>query len=169
MILCISRLPLLLLTALGMFAVLAGVRWMLLPSERGAANPNDVYQDLADALEDAGVLPFGEEMEMKAALDGLAGQAVEFATARTRGGYMYELELKPQLWHEIKPGGVRVALRAVSMISLDRQARAAPARGGPADASIPYFSYLASTSLENYRITPFFERNKCSLLLIERQ
>ena len=123
-----------------LFLVLAGSRWLLTPSERGAISVQDAYDELAASLTQDGLLPFQDEDELLMAFAGIAvatgqlsepqslsngmkeirlGQVLRGVAAN---GQIEELWLNPQDWREIQAGRLREALRLSSRSTLRKQA-----------------------------------------------
>ena len=170
------------------FGGLLGARWLMHPAERGQISVQSAYDELGDALGQAGILPLrGED----ALLLGYANVVVSLSqlnepqvggavttvalgmvlSGAAADGTVYELRVRPQQWRDLRPGAPRTALRKLSHIPLSKQslasAQAASAPGGASAAPPQNFDFTISVAGQLYRCVPYFSGERLDEILIK--
>lgn len=169
-----------------LFLALAGSRWLLTPSERGAVSVQNIYEELAASLAQDQLLPLQGEDELLMAFAGIAVATGQLSEPQSLGGGMRELRLgrvlrgvaangevdelwvNPQQWRDVQAGSLRESLQALSRLSLNKQAATTQA-----SRSMPVlqtsFNFTATVRSETYVFTPYFTGQKCDQILVKRQ
>lgn len=170
-----------------LFAALMAVRGVMNTASREAADPQIAYDELAVALEDAGLLPLSGEDALLMAFAGLlnpnkiavppggAGGQSELWLGKVlqgtaRDGQITALYLNPQQWRELRPGLLREASRKLAAMSLARQsgAQTSKSKGGVIPAQRTTFDFRCRVGGTYFRFTPRFEGDRCVSIYIRK-
>lgn len=177
------------LAAVLIFGGLLSARWLMNPADRGQVSVQECYDELAVALDQAGVLPLRGPDELLMGYASLVVSLSQLSEPQMSGGVatlslatvlsgaatdagVQELRIRPQQWREVRPGAVRTALRRLSRLPLSKQA-ATVSGGSSATASgaavgpAANFSFFIRVGTHRYRCIPYFSGQRLTEILIK--
>ena len=180
--------PALIITAVVLlFGALMIVRNVMDTASREAADPQIAYDELAVALEDAGLLPLGGEDELLLAYAGLmnlgkiavppsgtGGQNELWLggvlQGSVRNGRITALYLNPQQWRELRSGLLREASRKLAAMPLVRHSgvQRRKSQGGVMPSSRKNFSFTCTVNGISFVFTPRFDGDRCVSIYIRK-
>lgn len=168
-----------------LFVLLAGARCVFSPLEQAGPDPQSAYEDLSSALMQAGVLPLASTgdliqgyvslvlvpnqiSEPKVLTSGvIEAKLAGVLVGRASGDGVFELEIFPQLWRDLKPSAARSTLRAIAGMTKSQQSGFS-SQGQSAQASTPLskFSFQVIVGRDQYQCTPYFNGEDCERIVI---
>jgi hypothetical protein len=168
-----------------LFVLLASARCVFSPLEQAGPDPQLAYEDLASSLTQAGVLPLaspGELLQGYVALVLVPNQISEptvltsgvieaklagVVVGRASGNGVFELELFPPKWRDLKPSPARSALRTIAGMNRSQQGGASSqGQSAQASTSPATFSFQIIVGRDKYQCTPYFTGEDCERIVI---
>ena len=168
-----------------LFVLLASARCVLSPLEQTGPVPQLAYEDLASSLTQAGVLPLASPGELLQGYTALVlvpnqiseptvltsgvieAKLAEVLVGRASSGGVFELELFPQKWRDLKPSSARSALRAIAGMNRSQQGGlSSQGQSAQASSSPATFSFQIIVGRDRYQCTPYFNGEDCERIVI---